>query len=518
MANKQSRKHTSNQTNQRNQQRQLRPVEHAQRPVPHSTAKKSSTKSKHSRNSTNSLLGFRPTERGQQIIFIFFCVMFIYVGAFVIKYRTAVKPDIHEVTTGQISINNTYTGIALREEEIFYSDYAGNVNYFVRDGERASVGDIVYTVDETGRVSALIESMNSEENHISSTNLGIIKDSLSAYKTAYSNNRFYEIYDLKERIDQVVSDSINENVIKNLDDMIKDTSSENLFRYGIASKTGVVVYNTDGFENKTVEQLVADDFNRDNYQKTNLRAESLVVQSNPVYKLIKSENWKIVIPLTNDQITEQGLNEKKTVQIRFIKTGIITNANFNIVPTAGGTYGVLSLNKFMIRYCNDRFVDVEIISSTASGLKIPVSSIVEKEFFMIPEKYAIVTKENDKEIFHGFMHEYQDRETGAIVSNTYDASKVYAFKDGYYYVDKNDFNFGDKILLQDSNEFYSISEVGMLPGVYTVNKGYAVFRRIEIIEQNQEYAIVKKGISFGLSIYDHIILDGTKVTENQIIY
>lgn len=473
-------------------------------------SKKHSSKS----SSHKSTSGFTPTARGKQIITIFFIAIMIYLAALVIKFMTTVKPDIHEVETGQISINSTYTGIALRDEEVFYSDYAGNVNYFVRDGARAAVGSIVYTVDETGRVSAMIESMNAEENSISANNLGIIRDSLSSYKTGYSNSRFYEIYDLKEKINQVVSDSINENVIHNLDDMIKDTSSENLFRYGIASKTGTVVYSTDGFETKTVDQLTSADFNRDEYKKTNLRAESLVVQSTPVYKLIKSEDWKIVIPLTNDQIAAQGLSDKKNVQVRLIKTGITTNANFEIMPTSGGTYGVLSLNKFMVRYCNDRFVDVEIITSTSTGLKIPVSSIVEKEFFVIPEKYASKGANNS---FLGFMHEYQDKETGRIEKGYFNAD-IYAFIDGLYYVDKSDFTYGDTIFMDNSNETYSIKEVGMLKGVYTVNKGYAVFRRIDIIEQNEEYAIVKKGISYGLSIYDHIILDGTKVQENQIIY
>lgn len=452
-------------------------------------------------------------DKNSRMIVILFVFIFIYISSFVIQYMTKEKVDIHEVETGSINTNNTYTGIALRKEEVFYSDYAGNINYFIREGERAAVGSIVYTVDETGRVASMIESLNSTNNSMSDSNQTIIRNALSGYKIDNTDTRFYELYELKDKLDLVISDSVNENVINNLDDIIKDTASESMFRYVTASGTGTVVYNTDGYENLTVDQLNADYFNKDNYSKTNLRAENIVVAQSPVYKLITDEEWQIAIPLSNEEIKAQGLADKKTVKIRFVKDNIKTYANFSIVPTAGGTYGVLSLNKFMVQFASERFVDVEIISSSASGLKVPVSSIVEKEFFTIPEEYA--TSGGNKSSI-GFLREHQDS-SGKIVTEYCDVD-VYANVDGLYYVDKTDFSYGDSIILTDSNERYTVTNVGVLKGVYTVNKGYAVFRRIEIIEQNTEYAIVKTGISYGLSAYDHIVLDGTKVSENQIIY
>lgn len=448
-----------------------------------------------------------------RFVVILFVLILIYISSFVITYMTKEKVDIHEVYTGSINANNTYTGIAIREEEVFYSEYAGNVNYFVREGERASVKSIVYTVDETGRVASMIESLNTSDNSMSELNQTIIRNALSSYKTTSSDTRFYELYELRDKLDQVVSDSVNENIVNNLSDMISDTNSQDLFRYAKAKDTGIVVYSMDGYENLTVDQLNETYFDKEDYEKTNLRANNIIVVDSPVYKMITSEDWKIAIPLTNEQIAAQGLGSKDNVQIRFVKDDITTYANFEIVPTAGGTYGVLSLNKYMIQYASDRYVDVEIITSSASGLKIPVSSIVEKEFFIIPEKYA-TTGGNKSTI--GFLREHQDSD-GKIVTEYCDVD-VYALVDGNYYVDKSDFSYGDSILLTDSNERYTVTSVGVLQGVYTVNKGYAVFRRIEVIEQNEEYAICQTGVSYGLSAYDHIVLDGTKVEENQIIY
>lgn len=456
-------------------------------------------------------LKFKMFDKGPRLIVIFFMFILIYISAFVISYMTKENVDIHEVEVGSISTNNTYSGIALRDEEIFYSEFAGQINYFVREGERCAVNSVVYTIDETGKVASMIASLNSDNNSMSETNQSIIRNSLSTYKMSNSNNRFYEVYDLKDRLDLVVSDSVNENIIKNLDDMIKDTGSEALFKYSRASKTGLVVYNKDGYENLSIDQLTSDSFNKDAYHKENLRESSTIVSDTPVYKLIKDEAWNIVFPLTNDQITSQRLSERNNVQIRFIKNDIRTNANFRIVPTNGGTYGVLSLNKYMVQFASDRFIDVEIITSSASGLKIPVSSIVEKEFFLIPEEFG-ASGGNKSTI--GFLREHQDN-TGKVVTE-YTNVDVYALIDGKYYVDKSDFNYGESILLNDRR--YSISEVSVLKGAYTVNKGYAVFRRIDVIDQNEEYAVVRTGVKYGLSSYDHIVLDGTKVKENQIIY
>ena len=64
---------------------------------------------------------------------------------------------------------------------------------------------------------------------------------------------------------------------------------------------------------------------------------------------------------------------------------------------------------------------------------------------------------------------------------------------------------------------YVISDTQDLEGVYNINKGYAVFRMIDIQYQNEEYAIIARGTSYGLSQYDHIALDGSIIKENEII-
>ena len=85
-----------------------------------------------------------------------------------------------------------------------------------------------------------------------------------------------------------------------------------------------------------------------------------------------------------------------------------------------------------------------------------------------------------------------------------------------YYISINDslsgVKYGD-VLTNRYNDRYSLSEVVKLDGVFNMNKGYAVFKNIEIIDKTNEYAIVKSRVASGISLYDHIALDASKVRE-----
>ena len=53
--------------------------------------------------------------------------------------------------------------------------------------------------------------------------------------------------------------------------------------------------------------------------------------------------------------------------------------------------------------------------------------------------------------------------------------------------------------------------------MYNINKGYADFKQINILYQNEEYSIVKSNTQYGLNVYDYIVLDAASVEEDEII-
>ena len=77
---------------------------------------------------------------------------------------------------------------------------------------------------------------------------------------------------------------------------------------------------------------------------------------------------------------------------------------------------------------------------------------------------------------------------------------------------------GDVLVMENSTQTFTLKDTGQLNGVYNINRGYTVFRRIEIIDQNEEYCIVKTGTPYGLSLYDNIVLDSSTVSEDEILF
>lgn len=65
---------------------------------------------------------------------------------------------------------------------------------------------------------------------------------------------------------------------------------------------------------------------------------------------------------------------------------------------------------------------------------------------------------------------------------------------------------------------YQINVMMPLKGVYNINKGYTVFRKVEVLESANGYSIIKKNTEYGLSTYDHIVLDAASVQDDQILY
>ena len=100
-------------------------------------------------------------------------------------------------------------------------------------------------------------------------------------------------------------------------------------------------------------------------------------------------------------------------------------------------------------------------------------------------------------------------------------SDIYYSDETYYYVDAgegSELKSGDYIVKPQSTDRFQLSQTASLKGVYNINRGYAVFKQIEILDSNEEYYTVKEGTSYGLSVYDHIVLNASMVQEGQILY
>ena len=98
-----------------------------------------------------------------RIEFAIFGAMTIYIIAVIISYLRVEPIQGYEIQMGSLSVAKTYTGVAIRKEELLKSPNTGYINYFVREGERVSSRDTVYSVDGSGKMASLLEANDTGE-------------------------------------------------------------------------------------------------------------------------------------------------------------------------------------------------------------------------------------------------------------------------------------------------------------------------------------------------------------------
>ena len=168
----------------------------------------------------------------------------------------------------------------------------------------------------------------------------------------------------------------------------------------------------------------------------------------------------------------------------------------------------------MTRYINDRYVSVEFSVNDENGLKIPVSSIFKKEYYLVPLTMFVESENNRGDVL---KREVYDPETGMTEYKEVSPEKYY--KDEYYaFIDKDLLNEGDFLYNDKTKDRYKVSLVNYLEGVYNVNKGYYVFVRIEKLRSNSEYAIIRSDTPAGIRQYDHIALNASDAVDQALIY
>ena len=426
---------------------------------------------------------------------VIFGALFLYLVITVIIYLTADHISSYQVTSGPLSKNETYTALVMRSEEVVNATTGGYVSYFLSDTSKVAKNSTICGISDTRNIL--------ENRELSTSDLSELLSVASRFSRSFDGNDFSSVYDLKYTLDGVVLNT--------------ETTAALTGTMYTAENDGIVAYSSDGYEYLTQEELTVDDFQPKAYQKRNLRTDEQIRAGDPLYRLIKDETWSIVIPVTDKQTVRLASHDQ--IKVKFLKDGQCETGKLNLFVTGDQRYVKITFNSGMLRYCNERFLDVELITNTKSGLKIPVSSIVTKEFYTVPISLKTTSGENGEV---GFLKEIANED--GKVTTTFVETTLYAqtgeadSSEAVYYVEKDDFQDGDVLVQPDSNTRYTVGNTGTLEGVYCINKGYAVFSKISIIDQNEEYCIVESGTTFGISQYDFIVQNGDSVKEEDILY
>ncbi len=453
-------------------------------------------------------------KRPINIDLVFFGAVAVYIC--VICYMGMSSEHIagYEVNAGSLSVKHTYTGFAVRQEKIYSAGTSGYVSYYAREGERVSGPSLVYTIDEKGEINSQIQQ-NAENVDLTDESFSIIRSTIRSYMNEYDPLQFSGVYDFQYTLEGSVMDLMNQNMLESLE----ETEGNSMFSSVYAEDIGILEYYTDGYEEVTVEGMTEEMLDPAGYEKQSLKKE-LIQAGEPVYKLSTSEKWSLVVPLTEEEAAGFQQEERKFMEVEFTSDHTRAWAEFSVIHVGAAPCARLDFNNSMVRYAGNRYIEVEFLVEDQEGLKIPNSAIVEKEFYLVPKKFKITKDEEE-----GFLKEVYD-ENGQP-SAEFVVLTLYYEDEENYYIDPKESDFstgreklpiGTYLVNEDTQERFQIGMNRTLQGVYNINKGYTQFRQINILFQNEEFALVEEGTKYGLTVYDRIVLNGTSVDEDEVIY
>jgi len=476
------------------------------------TSKKQQMKKNTTSNQLNNIRKVRKP-LNVNIGMLIFAAILIYMLVCIFMSLQTKKIAPYEVKEGSLATNYTYRGLALREEEVVYADRTGYVNYYLRENGRTAKGDLVYTVDETGTLNEYFQDAQFEDTALSDEVLNDMRSEILAFKREFDPKNYAATYDFKYSMKNVVLKMANDMLIENLSNASNKNISD-MVTFCYAQDTGIVTFWMDGMEELDSSMVTKEMFDESKYEKKQMLSNELLAEGDPVYKLSTDEHWKILIPV--EPAFGAELLEEEYVKVRFLNNGQESWGEVALVIGAdGNNYAELNFTNSMVTFADRRFVDIELVLNDETGLKIPNSSIVNREFFLIPEEYMTMS---GQEGTMGVIRESYN-EDGTVYSEFVE-TEVYSFdeENKEYYLDITVLDAGDNLIKADSQERFTVSRRATLIGVYNMNKGYADFRQIHILYQNDEYAIVQSNTKYGLNVYDYIVLDASAVSVEEFIY
>jgi len=448
-----------------------------------------------------------PKRKQFNIGILIFGIILLYLIATIVIYLTAPHITVYEVRRGSILKDNAYTGLALRDETVIYSENNGYANYFAEECSKVRIGSNIYTLSE----EQLDLEQQTNDSHVTLTNeeLKQLHLKIQAFNEQFSESDFSLTYQLKKEMKHSVGKIVSQSKADHLNTIVSQNNTDlSVYR---SSKDGIILYSVDGMEDLTPDTVTPDSLSKKSYKQNEFTSNMKVSAGEPVYKIVNSETWYLLIEISDD--TKAALAEKKSVTVRFKKDNQEIRSSISYIENFEHPTLCLCFKDSMVRYATDRFLDVELILEDETGLKIPKSAETSKDFYIVPESYLTLGGDSNS---NGVMRRRkvsEDEEITEFVNVT-----VYYQTDGYVYLDPNVFHANDILVKTDSSETFPLKETRSLIGVYCINKGYAVFKQIRILCESDEYYIIEEGNSFGLSNYDHIALDSKSIKENDVVF
>lgn len=430
---------------------------------------------------------------------VFLCVL-IYIVAWNIIYLSKDKITYYEVVPGEMVESDRFRAMILCEDKIVKVPEDGSVYFLARSGSKVSTSSTVYCLDKSQNLQQII-SNSTDEQVLCDEEKDDIYEELKSFTNTVSNVNFSEVYQLKSTTSTILMNALSSSML--------DSGNYNSLQLIRPSEPGYVFYFEDGYEGVTTDTFSPEMLDYDEYSCKVLNNEGYFSSGASAYKLITDENWNIIFKLKDYQYEKYIQDE--FVQVKFLNDEQIVWGQIDLLEIGEELYCSIEFTNSMVRYADSRYTDIEVIFSSETGLKVPNSSIVVKEFYTIPKDYA----EASNGILTVNIH-YIDKDNKPVIKSR--ELEIYEETDKYYLVSTNDLEEGTDIIQNATGNIYKVSDKEPINGVYNINRGYARFNEVTILTSNDDFSIIQPNDRYGLVEYDHIVLNGKSVVDEEIIY
>ena len=437
-----------------------------------------------------------------------FAIVFLYLVITIISYFTSDTVSAYEVREGSIVRDNSYTGLVIRNETVVNAEEDGYVNFYQSENSKVKKGTRIYVLTPEELNTSDVSAGSSQTVINDETQSGIVLQ-VQNFNENYSNTDFSSVYLLKDEITASLQNELSQTRTEHLDAAVAESGQTAVT--SSAARDGIVAYTIDGLEELTKDSFTEADFDRTDYESATVSDQMKISTGEPVYKLITDEDWSVIVRLEDDTARELMEKETTTLKVRIDKDSETLNAAFSVIERDGSYYGCLDFDNSMIRYAEDRYLNIELILEDETGLKIPKTAVVQEEFFVIPREY-LTTGGNSSA--SGVL---KMDENGNAVFQEVDIYNISEEEDEVY-LSKEDVSAGDVLIRPESSDTYTVGDTKTLEGVYNINRGYAVFRKVTVLCENDDYCIVQEGEDYGLYNYDHIVQNGASVEPDEVVY
>ena len=332
------------------------------------------------------------------LVAIFIILVFLICFAYNIIALFLNPTDTFMIDNGKISCFEESIGYLIREEKVFQgNNYKNGISQIKTEGQRVAKGDPIFRY-----------YTNNEENitkKIAELDLQI-QDALDQNKTVYSSDiasidkqieeKLMDISKLNKKSDileikKEISNSLTKKAkltgesspagsyIKEL--VSKRSKYEEQLNSGSeyieATVSGLVSYKIDGLE-ETLTPNSFSDITEEYLSSLKIKTGQMVPSSNESGKIVNNYYSYIATILSSEQAKDAEVNN--TVQI-LLSTGdeIKATIEYTAEQNSGKKLVIFKITDCVEKLINYRKISFEIIWWKATGLKVPNSSIIEKD-------------------------------------------------------------------------------------------------------------------------------------------